>query len=102
MASTTRSEGPKGFSLESSLIRRDRRSSAAAVVLGAFTVPRLRAGLETISKKRLMIAAHHATEGLVPLPVCCRRCAGGRLPATSACETPQAEHRALAARSARA
>src|ERR1700683_4654960 len=66
MASTARAEGPKGFSLESSLIRRDRRSNAAGVVLAAFIVPRLRAGLETMSKKRLMLAAHHATEGFVP------------------------------------
>src|SRR5580700_5906194 len=55
MASTASGEGPKGFSLESSLTSRDRRSSAAGVVLGAFILPRLRAGCETTSKKRLML-----------------------------------------------
>src|SRR6266404_4415666 len=54
MASTARGEGPKGFSLESSLIRRERCSIAAGVRPGAFVVPRSRAGLETRSKKRLM------------------------------------------------
>src|ERR1022692_433860 len=57
MASMARAEGPKGFSLESSLMSCDRRSSAAAVGLGAFVVPMSRAGLETKSKKRLMLAA---------------------------------------------
>ncbi len=66
MASRARAEGPKGFSLESSLISRDRRSSVAGVELGRVAAPMSRAGLETISKKRLMLAAHHATEGFVP------------------------------------
>src|ERR1700733_2330106 len=66
MASTARAEGPKGFSLESSLISRDRRSSAAGVVLLAFVAPMSRAVFETRSKKRLMLSAHHDTEGFAP------------------------------------
>ena len=65
MASTARAEGPKGFSLESSLMSCDRRSIVGERRLGAFVVPMSRAGLETRSKKRLMLAAHHATEGFV-------------------------------------
>src|SRR4029077_13003877 len=68
MASIARAEGPKGFSLESSLMSCDRRSIAAGVGLGAGVgvAPMLRAGVETRSKKRLMLAAHHATEGFLP------------------------------------
>src|ERR1022692_5346152 len=65
MASTVRAEGPNGFSLESSLMSGDRSSRTAGVVLVAFFARRLGAGLETMSKKRLMLAAHHATEGFV-------------------------------------
>src|SRR5271157_239145 len=58
MASRARGEGPKGFSLESSLTRRERHSSAAGVEPGTLVVvPRLRAAVETRSKKRLMLAA---------------------------------------------
>src|SRR5271155_5609974 len=57
IASMARSEGPKGFSLESSLISRERRSKAAGAVSGAFVVPMSRAGVETRSKNRLMLAA---------------------------------------------
>src|ERR1700693_1284040 len=55
-------EGPKGFSLESSLMSCEERSSAACVSLGTLIVPRSRAGLERRSKMRLMPAAHHAME----------------------------------------
>ena len=43
----------------------DRHSRAAGVALEALLVPMSRAGFETRSKKRLMLAAHHPTEGLV-------------------------------------
>src|SRR3984885_6667376 len=60
MASMARSDGPKGFSLESSLISRKPRSKAASGVFEWFeglVTPMSRAGLETRSKKRLMLAA---------------------------------------------
>src|ERR1700678_2993325 len=57
MASSECAEGPNGLSLESSLMSGERFTCAAADVPGALAAPISRAGLETRSKKRLMLAA---------------------------------------------
>src|SRR5579872_2908239 len=66
MASTACGEGPKGFSLESSLMSWERRSSAAGDTLGISAVPMPRAGLEIKSKKRLIPTAHSCHGRLRP------------------------------------
>src|SRR5580658_1044013 len=60
MAAIARGDGPKGFSLESSLMSRGRSSAAARFGGRAGTEsPISRAGFNTRSKNRLMLAADY-------------------------------------------
>src|SRR5580658_8235036 len=72
MAAIARGDGPKGFSLESSLMSRVRSSAAARFGGRAGTEsPISRAGFDTRSKNRLMLAADYFnfTDFLAPVAI---------------------------------